>query len=101
MSIWKLVKLNFGRNLVHFGDLGIGMEISSERAYSDTLFSAWISSYAKLFGGEAVEELLKRFPQDQTPSLEPPFRLSSTFVYQSKTYYLPRPIEHPLSQRDG
>jgi hypothetical protein len=47
MSHWKLVKLDFGRNLVHFGELGIGMEALSERAYSDTLFSAWVSSYAR------------------------------------------------------
>ena len=96
MSHWKLVKLDFGRNPVHFGDLGIGMEESSERAYSDTLFSAWVSSYARLFGGDAVEQLFARFPkQTQSPVLEPPFRLSSTFIYHNETYYLPRPIEPP------
>lgn len=26
MSVWKLVKLNFGRNPAHFGEVGIGME---------------------------------------------------------------------------
>jgi CRISPR-associated protein Csm4 len=96
MTSWRLVKLDFGRNPVHFGDLGIGMEASVERAYSDTLFSAWVSSYARLFGGKAVEALLAQFPQkDQSPRLESPFRLSSTFIYQGETYYLPRPIEPP------
>ena len=95
MIHWKLVKLDFGRNPVHFGDLGIGMEESSERAYSDTLFSAWVSSYARLFGGEAVEQLFAGFPQAKFPLLEPPFRLSSTFIYHNETYYLPRPIDHP------
>jgi CRISPR-associated protein Csm4 len=99
---WQLVKLNFGRNPVHFGELGIGMEESSERAYSDTLFSAWVSAYAKLFGREAVEQLLNQFPQEeQTPLLEPPFRLSSTFVYHGETYYLPRPIERPKGYPDN
>ena len=92
MSHWKLVKLDFGRNPVHFGELGIGMEESSERAYSDTLFSAWVSSYARLFGKTAVEELFKLFI-DQPK--QPPFRLSSTFIYHGETYYLSRPIEHP------
>jgi CRISPR-associated protein Csm4 len=96
MGSWKLVKLNFGRNPVHFGDLGIGMEESGERACSDTLFSAWVSSYARLFGKEAVEKLFAKFPQEaQSPSLEPPFRLSSTFIYCQETYYLPRPIKSP------
>jgi CRISPR-associated protein Csm4 len=101
MAHWQLVKLDFGRNPVHFGELGIGMEESSERAYSDTLFSAWVSSYARLFGREAVEQLLTQFPQpERSPLLEPPFRLSSTFVYHGETYYLPRPIEYPKGYPD-
>jgi len=92
MSHWKLVKLDFGRNPVHFGELGIGMEESSERVYSDTLFSAWVSSYARLFGKTAVEDLFKLFINHPK---QPPFRLSSTFIYQGETYYLPRPIERP------
>jgi CRISPR-associated protein Csm4 len=97
MSRWQLVKLNFERNPVHFGELGIGMEESGERVFSDTLFSAWVSSYARLFGGMAVEQLFARFPQhvERSPLLEPPFRLSSTFIYHNETYYLPRPIATP------
>ncbi|EAW35298.1 hypothetical protein [Lyngbya sp. PCC 8106] len=76
------------------------MEETSDRVHSDTLFSAWISAYARLFGKDAVEELLEQFQ----PDVEPLFRLSSTFIYrqiQSKTiYYLPRPIQRPINYPD-
>jgi CRISPR-associated protein Csm4 len=95
MSIWKLVKLKFGRNVAHFGELGIGMEETSERVLSDTLFSAWVSSYAKLFGKDAATNFLEKFNSQS----EPPFRLSSTFIYQgtgeNTVYYLPRPLKFP------
>jgi CRISPR-associated protein Csm4 len=97
MSHWKIFKLKFGRNPVHFGELGIGMEETSDRVHSDTLFSAWVSAYARLFGKEAVEELLKQFQPDQ----EQLFRLSSTFIYRQingKTiYYLPCPFKRPTN----
>jgi CRISPR-associated protein Csm4 len=96
MSTWKLVKLQFGQSLAHFGQQGIGMEEANERLHSDTLFSAWISSYARLFGKTAVETLLTRFHD----LAQVPFRLSSTFIYRTKsdgqdTYYLPRPLQFP------
>ncbi|MGB3512785.1 MAG: type III-A CRISPR-associated RAMP protein Csm4, partial [Microcoleaceae cyanobacterium] len=97
MGEWKLIRLNFGRNPVHFGELGIGIEETSERVRSDSLFSAWVSAYARLFGKEAVEEMLGNFI-NQT---EPPFRLSSTLIYrqvEGKTiYYLPRPLQRPTN----
>lgn len=104
---WKLVRLNFGRTPVHFGEKGIGLESTSERVSSDTLFSALFSAYARCYGKDAVEELLKKFwdnPQD------PPFRLSSTFVYrrvQTKDgqwqdiYYLPKLLELPKNYPAG
>lgn len=95
MSKWKLVRLKFGRSVAHFGELGIGIEETSERVRSDTLFSAWMSTYAKLFGKDATTNLLKQF----NTQLEPPFRLSSTFIYRqldgSTVYYLPRPLMFP------
>ncbi|MBD2628669.1 type III-A CRISPR-associated RAMP protein Csm4 [Trichormus variabilis] len=104
MSVWKLVKLNFGRNLAHFGELGIGMEETSDRIRSDSLFSAWVSIYARLFGKKAVEELLQLFPTDKQPQLIPPFRISSTFIYrevgQDTIYYLPRPLKFPINYPD-
>ena len=97
MSDWRLVKLNFGRSLAHFGELGIGIEETSERLHSDTLFSAWISAYAKLFGKDAVEQLLQRFLDPVTP----PVQMSSTFVYRydgkQTRYYLPRPLKFPIN----
>ncbi len=99
MSSWKLVRLNFGRNPVHFGETGIGLENTTERVRSDTLFSAWISAYARIFGSDGVEGLLAQFT---THPSQPPFRISSTFVYRcpkdSKEliYYLPKLLERPL-----
>ncbi|MEC4892640.1 MAG: type III-A CRISPR-associated RAMP protein Csm4 [Oscillatoria sp. PMC 1051.18] len=91
--MWKLIRLNFGRSPVHFGETGIGIEEASERVRSDTLFSALISNYARLFGKDKVEDLLKDF---QT---SPPFRHSSTFIYRYQEgkyiYYLPKPLVFP------
>lgn len=98
MSTWKLVRLNFGRSPVHFGETGIGIEEATERVRSDTLFSAWMSAYARIFGAEGVEQLLAQFTAN--PNV-PPFRLSSTFVYRcpkdSKAviYYLPKLLGQP------
>lgn len=95
MNEWKLIRLKFGRSTAHFGKLGIGMEETSERVRSDTLFSAWMSTYAKLFGKDAATNLLQQF----NTQAELPFRLSSTFVYQQLdeklVYYLPRPLMFP------
>lgn len=106
MGQWQLVKLNFGRSNVHFGELGIGIEESKERVRSDTLFSAWVSNYAQLFGKKLVEELLAKFLQ-----AKPPMRISSTFIYReqnSKTstkndtiFYLPRPLKFPTNYPHG
>lgn len=93
MSEWKLIRLEFGRNVAHFGELGIGVEQTSERIRSDTLFSAWLSAYARLFTRSEVDEWIEKF------KTSPPFRLSSTFIYQQingKTVdYLPRPLKSP------
>ncbi len=105
MSSWNLVHLDFGRSPAHFGTVGIGIEGTSERVRSDTLFSAWVSTYAQLFGKDAVEALLKTFLDSPQ---EPPFRISSTFIYsaswQAETpcYYLPKPLGFPINypQRD-
>ncbi len=101
MGVWKLIKLNFGRSLAHFGELGIGMEETSDRVRSDALFSAWVSIYARLFGKAAIEELLGMFPSPKNPELTPPFRISSTFIYREvgdeTIYYLPRPLKFPVN----
>jgi CRISPR-associated protein Csm4 len=70
------------------------MEETSERVHSDTLLSAWLSAYARLVDRETINALVKLF---QSP--EPPFCLSSTFIYQTHNGrvidYLPRPLKHP------
>lgn len=95
MTEWRLIKLDFGRSPAHFGELGIGIEETSERVRSDTLFSAWITVYARLFDSASVTSLLEQFISESTP----PFRLSSTFVYREVNgqtiYYLPRPVKLP------
>ncbi|BAY38652.1 Csm4 family CRISPR-associated RAMP protein [Nostoc sp. NIES-2111] len=107
MSVWKLVKLNFGRSPAHFGEVGIGMEQTSDRVRSDALFSAWVSIYARLFDKNAVEALLQQFPTPEKQELIPPFRISSTFVYREvekgdrTIYYLPRPLKFPINYPDN
>lgn len=100
MSRWKLVRLKFGRGVAHFGELGIGLEETSERVRSDTLFSAWLSAYARLFSGTDVEAIVKTVQQPI-----PLFRLSSTFIYQQVhgqlTEYLPRPLKFPNNYPSG
>jgi len=95
MACWKLVRLKFGRNVAHFGELGIGMEETSERVQSDTLLSAWISAYARL--ASHTNEFGELLTQLNSP--DPPFCLSSTFIYQKigqdTRYYLPCPRKKP------
>jgi CRISPR-associated protein Csm4 len=105
MSGWKLVKLDFQTNPVHFGELGIGMEETSERIHSDTLFSAWFSAYARLYPDD-IKALFDRFPIDNEQPIEPPFRVSSTFVYGRSetapdTYYLPTLLKLPTNYPHG
>ncbi|NJL09799.1 MAG: type III-A CRISPR-associated RAMP protein Csm4, partial [Calothrix sp. SM1_7_51] len=97
MNNFQLIKLKFGSVPVHFGELGIGLEESKERVHSDTLFSAWVSSYARLFDKEAVELLLAKFLEN------PPVRMSSTFIYRQISertiFYLPKPLRFPINYR--
>lgn len=92
---WKLVRLNFGRNVAHFGEKGIGLEETNERVRSDTLFSAWLTAYAQLFRSTDVDDLIQKFKTN------PPFRLSSTFIFQhidgQIVDYLPRPLKFPIN----
>lgn len=105
MANWQLVKLNFLGNPVHFGEVGIGLEAITERIHSDTLFSAWVSAYAKIYP-ELITQLLDKFPYPGNPQLSP-FQVSSTLVYgyqensQKKNddaeciYYLPTLLQPP------
>ncbi|MUH00033.1 type III-A CRISPR-associated RAMP protein Csm4 [Scytonema sp. UIC 10036] len=96
MATWKLIKLKFERCPAHFGELGIGMESTTERVHSDTLFSAWMSSFARLYPNE-IDALFNRFHDDALPAI----RISSTFIYRETDkgtiYYLPRPLKFPVN----
>ena len=93
MGELKIVRLYF-RSALHLGaDVpGIGIEDSLSIAHSDTLFSCLINSYVEFHSGDttAVEKLLTPF-RDR----EPPFRISSAFPFQMRTYYLPKPQVDP------
>lgn len=98
----KLVRLDFGRSPTHFGKNGIGLESTDERVFSDTLFSAWVSTYARLFQETEDEKLpIERLFDKFSVEKQPPFRLSSTFVYRrqgdSFIDYLPMPVQRPLN----
>jgi CRISPR-associated protein Csm4 len=96
MGTWKIVELKFDPCLAHFGELGIGMESTIERVYSDNLFSAWMSAYARLYP-EEIEGLFDLFLNNNPP----PIRISSTFIYRKTSegtiYYLPRPLRFPVN----
>lgn len=107
MSALRLIRLNFGQNMTHFGETGIGLESTSERVRSDALFSAWMSAYVRIFGKDNLEGLLAKFQPESAPLQHPPFRISSTFIYRQRqvsksgrsstviTDYVPRPIAVP------
>ncbi|MBI2848719.1 MAG: type III-A CRISPR-associated RAMP protein Csm4 [Chloroflexi bacterium] len=83
-----LAKLHF-KGRVRLGEPGIGVENCQEVARSDTLFSGLCHAWATLFGD--LDDLVQRFSQGS----EPPFLLSSAFVYHGPCYFLPKPAIRP------
>src|SRR4030042_2913727 len=81
-----IYKLKF-RGPNHFGDTGIDLENVSEWVGSDTLFSALINAMSVVYPKEKVTEFVNRFKQ------QPPFLVSSLFLYKSDIYFLPRPMD--------
>lgn len=106
MTEWRLIKLDFGRSPAHFGELGIGIEETSERVRSDTLFSALATAYARLIETPSIEDFLNKFPRSDNGSndIASPFCISSTFIYRElgdqTIYYLPRPTKRPRNYPD-
>lgn len=70
----------------HFGETGIDLENVGESVSSDTLFSALINTMSNITKGDAVSEFIDKFKEN------PPFLLSSLFLYSNDTYFLPRPM---------
>lgn len=85
---FKIARMKFS-SPVHFGELGIGIEETEEIIHSDTLFSSLCHAWASLYGKKDLEEMLDVFKN------EPPFLLSSCFLYQNQTYFLPKPAVQP------
>lgn len=85
MQHW-LVRLWFA-GPIHFGEAGIGDETTNVTLRSDSLYSAIWSIWGRYGLQPAIDDLLARF----TGEGEAPFLLSSTFLFEGDTYYLPRP----------
>jgi len=86
--ILRMAKFMFN-GPVHFGRIGVGIERTEEIVHSDTLFSALSHSWASLYSKSDLDDLLACFNQS------PPFLLSSCFVYNNNTYFLPKPHTLP------
>ncbi|MFN3740319.1 MAG: type III-A CRISPR-associated RAMP protein Csm4 [Thermodesulfovibrionales bacterium] len=80
-----IYKLRF-KGATHFGDTGIDLENVSEWINSDTLFAALMNAYCVLNGKEAVSATIETFKKN------PPFLISSLFLYHGEEYFLPRPM---------
>ncbi|HXK70757.1 MAG TPA: type III-A CRISPR-associated RAMP protein Csm4 [Caldisericia bacterium] len=78
-------KLKFN-GATHFGDTGIELENVNERINSDTLFSALVNTVNILYGSEKASEFANSFLQN------PPFVISSLFIYRENTFYFPKPL---------
>ncbi|WKZ18790.1 MAG: type III-A CRISPR-associated RAMP protein Csm4 [Candidatus Jettenia sp. CY-1] len=70
----------------HFGEIGIDLENVGEWVSSDTLFSALINTMSNIYKGDYVSEFIDKFKENH------PFLLSSLFLYNKDTYFLPRPM---------
>lgn len=81
------VKIRF-KGPLHIGFIdGVG-EVSEGMVHADTLFSALVCAYSKLFGSEKTAELIENI-SDNTEETE--LLISSAFYYVGDKYFLPRP----------
>lgn len=81
-----IYKLRFN-GATHFGDTGIDLENVSETVSSDTLFSSLINVMSEMYDNKYVSEFINDF------RTSPSFLISSLFVFNDKTYFLPRPMD--------
>ncbi|MGB9716727.1 MAG: type III-A CRISPR-associated RAMP protein Csm4, partial [Thermodesulfovibrionales bacterium] len=80
-----IYKLKFN-GPTHFGDTGIDLEYVSEWVNSDTLFSALANALSSIEGSKAVKEFINSFHEN------PPFLISSLFLYSKDNCFLPKPL---------
>lgn len=81
-----LYKLRF-TGAVHFGDTGIYLENVTESLNSDSLFSALINAVATYGSEQEAENWIDSFKS------QPPFLITSLFVYNGDKYFLPKPLD--------
>ncbi len=80
-----LYKLSF-KGPTHFGETGIDLENVSEWVNSDTFFSALINTFSSIENSGTVTEFINSFQEN------PPFLITSLFLYFKDKYFLPKPI---------
>lgn len=78
----KAVKLKF-KTPVRIGELGIGLESTSEVLHSDTLFNAIANALVSINGD--LKEFIDRIRSGE-------LKISSAFPFRGETYFLPLPI---------
>ncbi len=82
-----LVKLRFRSALrIGSGDIAHGEEFRGI-IHSDTLFSAIINEWVRMYGNNSITDMISNLNTDS-----PSFRVSSAFPYYFNEYYLPTPI---------
>ncbi len=81
-----IFKLYF-KGVVHFGETGIDLENVSERVTSDTFFSAIVNVKKTYYANKSASDFVEKFINN------PPFFISSLFVFHENKYFLPRPID--------
>lgn len=70
----------------HFGLTGIDLENLTEWVNSDTLFSALMNAAHTVYGNDFVSDYIDQFRHN------PPFLISSLFLYAGDIFFLPRPL---------
>ncbi len=83
LQTWKIQGRAF-----HFGEHGIGQEVSRLTWPSDSLYAAILARLALLRGGEAVEAWMGTAEAPKAP----PFLLTSTFPYAGEVRFFPVPL---------
>ena len=77
----------------HLGEHGIGLEETTTFIHSDTLVSAIISTWDKLYGDIDLKQYFAASDAKDAPAdYSPPFVISSAFPYAGDCYFFPRPL---------
>jgi len=92
---FNLVKL-IPKTPFHLGEHGIGLEETTTFIHSDTLVSAIISTWDKLYGASDLSQYFVASDAKDAPAdYSPPFLISSAFPYALDCYFFPRPLMKP------